>query len=45
MTDLVHYAVPFGILGRLMNTLVIKNKLKEIFEYRAKKVNEIFNSK
>ena len=45
MTDLVHYAIPFGLLGRLMNTLVIKNKLKEIFEYRAKKVNEIFNSK
>lgn len=45
MTDLVHYAIPFGFLGRIMNTLVVKNKLKEIFEYREKKVNEIFNSK
>ena len=45
MTDLVHYALPLGFIGRIMNTLVVKNKLKEIFEYREQKVNEIFNSK
>lgn len=45
MTDLVHYALPLGFLGRIMNTLVVKNKLKEIFDYREVKVNEIFNSK
>ncbi len=45
MTDVVHYALPLGFLGRIMNTLVVKNKLKEIFDYRVVKVNEIFNSK
>lgn len=45
MTDLVHYALPLGFIGRIMNTLVVKNKLKEIFEYREQKVNELFNSK
>ena len=45
MTDLVHYALPLGFLGRIMNTLVVKNKLREIFDYREVKVNEIFNSK
>jgi ligand-binding SRPBCC domain-containing protein len=45
MTDLVHYALPFGFLGRIMNALVVKNKLKEIFDYREKMVNKIFNSK
>lgn len=45
MTDLVHYAIPFGFIGRIVNALVVKNKLTEIFEYREKKVNEIFNSK
>ncbi|GEL12281.1 Ligand-binding SRPBCC domain-containing protein [Flavobacterium glycines] len=45
MTDLVHYAIPFGFIGRMMNALVVKNKLNEIFEYRANRVNEIFNSK
>jgi hypothetical protein len=28
-----------------MNTLVVKNKLKSIFEYRVKKVDEMFNAK
>ena len=45
MTDVVHYALPLGFLGRIMNTLVVKNKLKEIFDYRRVKVDEIFNSK
>lgn len=44
MTDVVHYALPLGIIGQMMNALVVKNKLKEIFEYRVKAVNEIFNS-
>jgi ligand-binding SRPBCC domain-containing protein len=45
MTDVVHYALPFGFIGRIMNTLLVKNKLKEIFDYRVKKVDEIFNGK
>lgn len=45
MTDIVHYALPFGYLGRMMNTLIVKNKLKEIFDYRHKKIEELFNSK
>jgi ligand-binding SRPBCC domain-containing protein len=45
MTDLVHYALPLGFLGRIMNSLVVKNKLKEIFDYRCVKVDEMFNSK
>lgn len=45
MTDVVHYALPFGFIGRIMNALVVKNKLKEIFEYRVVMVDKIFNSK
>lgn len=45
MTDVVHYALPLGFIGRIMNTLLVKNKLKEIFEYRVKKVDQIFNGK
>ena len=44
MTDLVHYALPLGFIGCMLNALVVKNKLKEIFEYRAEKIKEIFNS-
>ncbi len=45
MTDVVHYGLPLGILGRIMNTVVVKNKLKSIFEYRVTKVDELFNKK
>lgn len=45
MTDVVHYALPFGFLGRIVNALIVRNKLNEIFDYRFQKVNELFNSK
>ncbi len=45
MTDLVHYALPLGILGRLMNFLVVKKQLKTIFDYRTQKINELFPQK
>jgi len=45
MTDVVHYALPLGFLGRIMNALVVENKLKEIFDYRFVKVDQLFNSK
>ena len=37
MTDVVHYALPLGFLGRIMNALIVKNKLKEIFDYQGKR--------
>jgi len=45
MTDVIHYALPFGFLGRIVNALIVKNKLKEIFDYRYQKIDKIFNSK
>jgi ligand-binding SRPBCC domain-containing protein len=44
MTDLVHYALPLGFLGQIMNNIYVKNKLKSIFDHRVKAVNEIFNN-
>lgn len=35
MTDIVTYQTPLWILGALANSLVIKNKLRKIFDYRA----------
>jgi ligand-binding SRPBCC domain-containing protein len=43
MNDLVHYKLPFGIIGKLANELFVKKQLKEVFDYRYKKVNELFN--
>ena len=33
MTDIIHYKIPFGFIGRLANSLFIKNKVKELFNH------------
>jgi ligand-binding SRPBCC domain-containing protein len=38
MTDIVSYALPFGILGRMMHPIIVKKKLEEIFDFRFKAV-------
>lgn len=43
MNDLVHYKLPFGVVGKLANSLFVKRQLKEVFDYRYKKVDELFN--
>jgi ligand-binding SRPBCC domain-containing protein len=43
MTDIVHYKAPYGIFGKLANTLFIKKQLKTIFDFRYKKMEELFN--
>jgi ligand-binding SRPBCC domain-containing protein len=45
MTDIVHYKVPGWFIGDIMNSLYIKNELKSIFDYRFKKVEELFGKK
>ncbi|MGE5355250.1 MAG: SRPBCC family protein [Deltaproteobacteria bacterium] len=42
MTDIVSYSPPFGPLGMIFNKLVIRKKLKEIFDYRRKAIEDIF---
>lgn len=42
MTDLLHYKIPFWFLGDIANSILVKKKLKEIFDYRYKKAEEIF---
>lgn len=34
MTDIVHYKIPFWFIGDLANVLIVRKKLKEIFDYR-----------
>lgn len=42
MTDIVHYKIPFWILGDLANRLFVKKKLQEIFEFRCRQVEDLF---
>ncbi len=43
ITDIVHYQVPFGILGRLLHPIIIKPKLDKIFKYRNHQINTLFS--
>lgn len=42
MTDVVHYAMPFGFIGRLVHYFLVKKQLDNIFNQRYKRINEIF---
>lgn len=44
MTDDVHYAIPFGLVGRLANSLFVEKKLQSIFDYRTKIVASQFSA-
>jgi len=43
MTDIVSYQPPFGFFGAIANKLIIEKKLNEIFNFRTKVIDEIFN--
>ena len=42
MRDIVSYKPPFGFLGAIANTVLIKSKLQEIFDYRTMAVDKKF---
>lgn len=44
MRDTVHFKPPMGLLGRIAYRIFIRKKLTGIFEYRYKKLEEVFNS-
>lgn len=44
MTDIVSYKPPLGFLGSIANSLIIRKKLKEIFDYRNNALDELFGT-
>jgi ligand-binding SRPBCC domain-containing protein len=42
MTDIVSYKPPFGFLGSIANSILIKKQLKEIFDYRKVAMERMF---
>jgi ligand-binding SRPBCC domain-containing protein len=45
MTDEVNYALPFGLLGRIVHALFVGHKVNAIFDHRFKTLSELFNEK
>lgn len=43
MTDIIHYKLPFGILGQLLKSKV-QNDIHAIFAYRKAKIESLFGS-
>lgn len=44
MEDIVHYGLPFGILGNIAKPLIVEKKLKEIFNFRKTVLEVMFGS-
>ena len=42
--DKVSYSIPFGILGRVLHSIWIKNDLKNIFEHRKVVIEKLFKN-
>lgn len=45
MTDEVSYSIPFGILGRLANSVFVNREVNRIFDYRFKVLSDLFKDK
>jgi hypothetical protein len=44
IVDIVDYALPFGLLGRLVHRLQVARDLSEIFDYRAERVQALLKT-
>jgi ligand-binding SRPBCC domain-containing protein len=42
MEDTVRYALPFGVLGRLAHSLGVRRDIETIFDFRFKRIAELF---
>lgn len=42
MTDIIHYKNPLWLLGDIANSLFVKKQLADIFDFRYRKVEELF---
>jgi len=45
MQDVVKYELPFGVLGSLTHTLLVRKKIEALFSYRKAAIERIFNEK
>jgi ligand-binding SRPBCC domain-containing protein len=41
--DLVIYKLPFSFIGNMVNSILVKKKIKNIFNYRKKVLETLFN--
>ncbi len=44
MKDVIHYALPMGIFGKIAHLLFVRKKLESIFHYRKEAVEALFST-
>jgi ligand-binding SRPBCC domain-containing protein len=44
MTDTLQYALPMGLFGEMVNTLIVSRRLEEVFAYRRRRIGEILGN-
>ena len=44
MEDIIDYKLPLGWLGQMMQPIMVKPKLEEIFSYRKEKLEQLFGT-
>jgi ligand-binding SRPBCC domain-containing protein len=44
MNDILNYAIPYGVIGRLGNAILVHKQIRKIFSYREKAIKEMFGS-
>ena len=42
MIDEVQYALPFGVLGRMVHALKVRRDVSRIFDYRRRRIDALF---
>src|SRR5690606_10242320 len=42
MTDELKYKLPFGFIGKIMHSLIVRKKIKDIFNYRRQILHKLF---
>lgn len=44
MEDIVYYKLPFGLLGKFVEAILVRKKLEQIFSYRKNVLEKLFNA-
>ena len=42
MTDILHYAIPYGFFGRMANDVLVKKQISNVFAYRNQEIVKLF---
>jgi len=42
MIDVVRYTLPFGVIGRIVHELKVRDDVRRIFDYRRQRIQELF---